>query len=179
MRRLTKLEKFGLIAAIMVCGIYFYMDRVYDPEAKSLKKTVQKLNATIKQFNEIKAPPPIAPVKKTVERRKKELEKVTAELKEAGGRIGDPSEITQILALITGLARKNRLSLVKMTSAGEEKETMFTWAIFEAELAGGYHDFHMFIQDLRNLSQPVQLRELYLENIGGSGMIKITVTLLI
>ena len=32
MKKLTKLEKFGLIAAIIIAGTYFYMGKIYDPQ---------------------------------------------------------------------------------------------------------------------------------------------------
>jgi len=179
MRKLTKLEKFGLIAAIVVCGSYYYMNKIYDPEAKSLKKTVQQLNSAIKKYNATDEPPAVGPVRKRVERLKKELEKITAKLKEAGGRTGDPSEITGILAKITSLARQNQIMVVKMTPDREVRETLFNWAVFRAELTGGYHNFHQFIQDLEKMSQPVQMRNLNLTTKGESGLIAIDITLLI
>ncbi|MCK5232302.1 MAG: type 4a pilus biogenesis protein PilO [Desulfobulbaceae bacterium] len=179
MKRLTNLEKFGLIAAIVVCGTYFYMGKVYDPEAKSLKKTVQSLNAAIKKYNRMGEAPPLAPVKKTMEKRKKELTRVTTELKKAGGRTGDPSEITKILAHITSLAQENRMAIVKITPEDEEEEALFTWAVFKAEMAGSYHDFKIFVARLQEMSRPMQLRELSLEKVGDTGLITITLTLLI
>ncbi len=179
MRKLTKLEKFGLIAAIVVCGTYFYMGRVYDPEAKSLAKTVSRLNAAIKKYNEMDEAPPIKPVQKKIQLRQQDLEDITIRLKETGGRTGDPAEITRILARITGLARKNRLTLIKMTPEGEEKGILFTWAVFKAELLGGYHDFRMFVRDLRQLPQPVRLRELNITSVGNAGKITINLILLI
>lgn len=179
MRRLTRLEKFGIIAAIVVCGTYFYMGRVYDPEAKSLARTVNKLNAAIKKYNEMEEAPPVKPIEKSIEQRQKDLEEITARLKKAGGRTDDPAEITSILADITGLARENRITVVKISPEPEEKDNLLTWAVFKAELLGNYHDFRMFIRQLRRLPQPVKLRDLEIKCLDHSGTITINLTLLI
>ncbi len=179
MKKLTKLEKFGLIAAIVTCGTYFYMNKVYDPEAKALARTVTQLNKTIKEYNDLGEAPPVEPLRKRAAGLREELEEVTAELKEAGGRTDQRAEITEVLTAITSLAERNRLQVARMAPQGEEKEALFTWAVYRAELAGGYRDFKRLVDQLQERLEPIQLRGLKLSRLDDQGRITITTDLLI
>lgn len=179
MKKLTKLEKFGLIAAIITCGTYFYMNKVYDPEAKSLKRTVKKLNSAIKQYNELGEAPPVKPVQQQAEKLDKMLQQSTAELKEAGGRTDSPAEITEILTTITTLAEKNGLSIVSMAPNGKDQSSLINWAIFKAEMEGGYHNFKSLVAELEAMAEPIQLRALTLHRLDEKGRITISAELLI
>jgi len=60
-KKLTKLEKYGLIAAILVGGSFFYLKKVYDPEAASLQRAIETLNKTVASYNRLSDPPPPPP----------------------------------------------------------------------------------------------------------------------
>lgn len=163
MRKLTKLESFGLIAAILICGTFFYMKKVYDPEAASLKKTVNKLNQTIAEYNKLEEPPNLDSLKKKIEKQKEQWGAVSEELKAAGGRTDDPAAVTEVLAQISRLARNQNMQVLKITGIKEVKDELFTWAAVNIELQGRYQDFVQLIQALKELVTPLKLLKLNFE----------------
>lgn len=179
MKKLTPLEKFGLIGAIIVSGTYFYMERVYEPKVASLQETVVKLNQIIDQYNAMMEPPAVTPIKRSVERLRAEKEEKDQQLRDAGGRGGEQYEITRILARITSLSEKNRLVVVRMVPAGKKQDAMFNWAVFTTEIRGSYHDFRNFIRELKVMPQPVQLRGVSLERSDVSNLLIIKMTIMI
>jgi Tfp pilus assembly protein PilO len=163
MRKLTKLESFGLISAILVSGSFFYMKKVYDPEAESLKKTVTKLNQTIAEYNKLEEPPNLDSLQKEIEKQTEQMKGYTAELKAAGGRTDEPSEVTEVLAEISRLAKKENMLVLKITRDKDEKDELFNWAAVNIQIQGQYQDFVALIQRLKELRKPVQLLKLHIE----------------
>nr|WP_320115826.1 type 4a pilus biogenesis protein PilO [uncultured Desulfuromonas sp.] len=160
MRKLTKLEKFGLIAAILVSGSYFYLNKVYDPQAKALKKTVAKLNSTIGQYNKLDEPPPLAPVKKAIEKKKQERDDLKQQLHEAGGRSDNAQEAITLLDTINRKAYEQGLLMVQLTPLGPVDEDLYNWESFEVQLTGFFPHLLHFIDSLKAMQQPIELREL-------------------
>lgn len=180
MKKLTKLERFGLIAAIVVGGSYFYMKRVYDPEAAALQSAVKQLNSTVASYNAMKEPPPLGPLQEQVKAQMEEFERMTVELKKAGGRSDEAAEVTEVLSLVTQLIKEENMRVVKISPEGKVKDNLFTWAVFSIRMGGRYHDFVALVTQLKNLHQPVQLRDLNIErNQGSPGFIIVTANLLI
>ena len=169
MRKLTKLESFGLIAAILVSGTFFYMKKVYDPEAAALKKTVAKLNQTIGEYNKLEEPPSLDLLKKKIEKQKEQLEAVSGELAAAGGRTDDPAAVTEVLARISRLAKAENMQVLKIARDKDEKDELFNWATVNIELQGRYQDFVRLIQAMKELPTPLQLRKLSIEEGKGGG----------
>ncbi len=163
MKKLTKLESFGLISAILVSGSFFYMKKVYDPEAAALKKTVTKLNQTIAEYNKLEDPPNLDPLKKKIEKQKEHLDTSTEELKAAGGRTDDPGAVTEVLAQISRLAKAENMQVLKIARDVDEQDELFTWSVVNIELQGRYQDFVLLIQALKELVTPLQLLKLSIE----------------
>lgn len=180
MKKLTKLERFGLIAAIVVGGSYFYMKRVYDPEAAALQGAVRQLNSTVASYNKMKEPPPLGPLKEQVSEQMKELERMKVELKKAGGRTGEAAEVTEVLSLVTQLIKEENMRVLKISPEGDVEDKLFTWAVFSIRMGGRYQDFVTLVTQFKELRQPVQLRDLNMErNEGSPGFIIVTAKLLI
>ncbi len=180
MKRLTKLEKFGLIAAIIIAGTYFYMGKVYDPQAKALKKTVNKLNKIIKEINSFKTVPRIKPIHKKIEKRKKELEKVKTVLENTAKKTGKESEVTEILSRINSLADKNRLVVNSIAPKGKVDGTFFTWSSFDLDVEGSYYLFLDFLSDLKEMPEPVKIQNILIEKKREPpGLLKINMTIMI
>lgn len=178
MRKLTKLESFGLIAAILVSGSYFYMKKVYDPEAQSLKKTIDKLNQTIAQYNRMEEPPNLDSLQKRIDRQAEQLAMLTEELKDAGGRSEDAAEVTEVLEKICHLAKEQNMLVVKIVRDKDEQDELFTWAAVRIQLRGRYRDFVILLDRLKELPAPVQLQKLQIERgKDGYGEVMITSTL--
>lgn len=180
MKKLTKLESFGLISAILVCGSFFYMKKVYDPEAAALKKTIAKLNQTIGEYNKLEEPPNLDPLKKKIEKQKEQLTLSNEELKAAGGRTDDQAAVTEALARVSSLAKQENMQVLKMAREPDEKDDMFTWAAVNIELQGRYQDFVRLIEALKGLDSPLRLLRLSIERgKEGEGDIVIKAKLLV
>ena len=180
MKKLTKLEKFGLIAAIIIAGTYFYMGKIYDPQAKALKKTVIKLNKIIGEINSIKEVSSVESINRTIKKRKKELEKVKSELKDTVITTGKESEITELLDRINRLVDQNRLAVKSIVPKGKVAGALFAWSSFDLDMEGSFCFFLEFLTALREMSDSVKIQNINIEKNGDVGdVLKINMTLMI
>ncbi|MBM9536574.1 type 4a pilus biogenesis protein PilO [Desulfobulbus alkaliphilus] len=180
MKKLTKLESFGLIAVILVSGSYFYMKKVYDPEAEALKRSISQLNSTIASYNRLGAPPHTMQINRQIEELQGELDNLTEELLEAGGRTGTAAEVTEMLASISTMARNHHMTVLKISPEREVRDELFIWQAVNVQLRGRYQDFVALIESLKGMAQPVQLSRLRIErDPGNEGAVLITATLLV
>lgn len=163
MKKITRLEKFGIIAAIVVCGSYFYMKKVYDPEAAALGASVRELNSAIASYNAMKEPPSLEPLREEIEFKTENLDRLILEMREAGGRAGEAAEVTKVLSLITEIAEEQNMQVLKISPGKEVEGKHFTWAAFNIILGGRYRDFYAFVGRLKKRPEPMQLRHLDIE----------------
>ncbi len=179
MKKLTKLESFGLIAAILVSGSYFYMKKVYDPEAAALKKTIISLNAKIGAYNKLQEPPNSEGAKKKLAQRREEEKKTAAVLKAAGGRTEAAAEVTEVLAEISVKAQRENMQVLKLTPEEKSITTpLYSWKQVNIQLRGQFSDFVVLVERLKAMARPVQLRDLKIErDTGDYGEVIITATL--
>ena len=180
MRKLTKLEKFGLIAAIIIAGTYFYMGKIYDPQAKALKKTVIKLNKIIKEINSIEEISSVGSINKTIKKRKEELEKVKSELKDTVITTGKESEITELLSMINRLVDQSRLVVKSIVPKGRVAGALFAWSSFDLDMEGSFYFFLDFLSGLKEMRDSVKIQNINIEKNGDAGdVLKINMTLMI
>nr|WP_320013182.1 type 4a pilus biogenesis protein PilO [uncultured Desulfobulbus sp.] len=167
MKKLTKLESFGLIAAILVSGSYFYMKKVYDPEAKALKKTISRLNQKIGAYNKLQEPPNPAGLKKRLERKTAEEKEMAAALHAAGGRTDAESEVTEILAEISLMAQRENMQVLKLIPGDTVETDVYKWRKVELQLRGQFYNFVVLIERLKLMAQPLELRQLEIKLVQG------------
>jgi len=180
MKKLTKLEKFGLIAAIIIAGTYFYMGKIYDPQAKALKKTVIKLNKIIGEINSIKEVSSVGSINRTIEKRKEELEEVKSELKDTVITTGKESEITELLDRINRLVDQNRFAVKSIVPKGKVAGTLFAWSSFDLDMEGSFYFFLEFLTALKKMPDSVKIQNINIEKNGDAGdVLKINMTLMI
>lgn len=180
MKKLTKLEKFGLIAAIIIAGTYFYMGKIYDPQAKALKKTVIKLNKIIGEINSIKEVSSAGSINRTIKKRKEELEKVKSDLKDTVITTGKESEITELLDRINRLVDQNRLVVKSIVPKGKVAGVLFAWSSFDLDMEGSFYFFLEFLTALKEMSDSVKIQNINIEKNGDAGdVLKINMTLMI
>ena len=180
MKKLTKLEKFGLIAAIIIAGTYFYMGKIYDPQAKALKKTVIKLNKIIGEINSIKEVSSVGSINRTIKKRKEELEKVKSDLKDTVITTGKESEITKLLDRINRLVDQNRLAVKSIVPKGKVAGALFAWSSFDLDMEGSFYFFLEFLTALKEMSDSVKIQNINIEKNGDVGdVLKINMTLMI
>ena len=181
MKKLTNLEKFGVIAAIIVAGSYFYMKNVYDPQANALKKTIINLNKSIGKLNSTKEnTPPVEPVKKTIKKRKKELARFESSLAGICGKTGKESEVTDIMSKINRLADQSMLVMESIAPGGEIEGTFFSWAVFDLEMEGSFNSFMDFLSGLKAMPEPLKVQGINIGNENGNpAALKIRLTLML
>ncbi len=180
MRKLTKLEKFGLVAAIIIAGTYFYMGKIYDPQANALKKTVIKLNKIIGEINSIKEVSSVESINRTIKKRKKELEKVKSKLKDTVITTGKESEITELLSMINSLVDQNRLVVKSIVPKGKVAGALFAWSSFDLDMEGSFYFFLEFLTALKEILDSVKIQNINIEKNGDVGdVLKINMTLMI
>lgn len=167
MKKLTKLESFGLIAAILVSGSYFYMKKVYDPEAAALKKTISALNAKIGEYNKLKEPPNPEGLKRRLERQRGEEKKMAEALRAAGGRTEAEAEVTEVLADISLKAQCQNMQVLKLAPREKVTTRLYKWREVEIQLRGRFYDFVVLVDRLKAMARPVQLREMKIERDKG------------
>ena len=180
MKKLTKLEKFGLIAAIIIAGTYFYMGKIYDPQAKALKKTVIKLNKIIGEINSIKEVASAGSIIRTIKKSEEEFEKVKSELKDTVITTGKESEITELLDRINRLVDQNRLEVKSIVPKGKVAGTLFAWSSFDLDMEGSFSFFLEFLTALKEMPDSVKIQNINIEKNGDAGdVLKINMTLMI
>ncbi|MDL1967506.1 MAG: type 4a pilus biogenesis protein PilO [Deltaproteobacteria bacterium] len=180
MKKLTRLEKFGLVAAIIIAGTYFYMGKIYDPQAKALKKTVIKLNKIIGEINSIKEVASAGSINRTIKKRKEKLKKVKSELKDTVITTGKESEITELLDRINRLVDQNRLAVKSIVPKGKVAGALFAWSSFDLDMEGSFYFFLEFLSALREMSDSVKIQNITIEKNGDVGdVLKINMTLMI
>ncbi|MGI6656191.1 MAG: type 4a pilus biogenesis protein PilO [Desulfobulbus sp.] len=179
MKKLTKLESFGLIAAILVSGSYFYMKKVYDPEAAALKKTITTLNARIGEYNKLQEPPNPEGMKRRLDRQRDEEKQLADTLRELGGRTEGEAEVTEVLADISLKVQGQNMQVLKMAPREKPVTTrLYTWREVDIQLRGRFYDFVVLLDRLKQMKRPVQLREMKIEcDTGEYEEVLITATL--
>ncbi len=182
MKKLTKLEKFGMAASVVVIATYFYMSKIYDPESLALKETTKKLNKVIERVNKIGDPPDTKPLDIKKKHMSMKLKELKDELFELGGRGEEDSELTRVLAEITRLSDAANLKMKSLSEPKKVSANDFNWAAYEILLSGTYSSFLSFLHDLKELSYPVQVKSISIqkdENINIPGLLSIKFQLMI
>lgn len=170
MKKLTRFEKFGLMAALIVACTFFYMKRVYEPQEKRLKKTVATLNKVIGEVNSLNQTPSAAVVHRKLQAGKKRLTELEARLQTTAMRTGAAREVMTLLAGINRLIEGNRLFVRTLTPKGTKADDLFDWNLFEIEMHGAFFDFMAFLEALRDLEDPVRVEEIHLAAEGNQGL---------
>ena len=178
MRKLTRFEKFGLMAALIVACTFFYMKRVYEPQEKRLKQTVAALNKVVGEVNSLNQTPSAAAVQRTLKQREKRLAELDAQLARTAVRTGAPREVTGLLADINRLIEDRRLVVETVVPKGTVADDLFDWNVFEIDMHGAFFDFMALLETLRDLEDPVRIEKVRLTADGEQG-VRITLNLMI
>ena len=161
-RKLTKLEKYGLIAAVITGMLFFYLKNIYDPQQASLEQSRERLNRTIQEFNRLQAAEPLFQLRQTLNSRNEELaglEQTMAELDTA------PDGTTDMRMVRYDLYQdlNNRsLRIIQVSPAGTRKE-LFTWHVFNIRAKGDYSGFISLMRQLQEYESPVRIGKITVE----------------
>ena len=156
------------------------MGKIYDPQAKALKKTVIKLNKIIKEINSIEEVSSVESINRTIKKRKEELKKVKSELKNAAIKTGKESEITELFSRINRLVDQNHLAVKSIVPKGKVTGILFAWSSFDLEMEGSFYFFLDFLTALKKMEYSVKIQDINIEKNGDAGnVLTINMTLMI
>lgn len=161
MKKLTQLEKFGLMAGAIVAMSFFYMNKMYDPQAKALEKTIKELNKVTEELNSIKDVEPAEKLQKRKKAKEEKLDAVNRELEKLSLRSGTDEGLVRLEGKIYSFAEECGL-LVTEVIPGEPIEELFKWHVYNIKVAGSHRGFIMFLGKLKELPDPVKVEKISL-----------------
>ncbi len=161
MRKLTQLEKFGLVAGVVVAMSYFYLQKVYDPQAKALDKTVKELNKVAEELKTLQTVEPFFKIQGKLDGKKKELAQIDKELSTLIVPSETEAQLNALQHKILKAAEHCGLMTASMTPGGVE-QSIFSWRVYRMELLGGYGQFTAFLDALKELPALVQVGDIVL-----------------
>ena len=165
-RKLTKLEKFGLIAAVITGMLFFYLKHVYDPQQEALQKTQEQLNRSIRDFNALQAADPLFQLQRRLESRQKALEELREEMKVHDIHPSTEEELLRSQHWIVSLLERGSVRVLQVTPSGSREDGLFTWHVYKVALRGDFDGLLKLLRELPSHSTPLQVKEVV---VGGGG----------
>lgn len=163
MKKLTQFEKFGIIAAIIIACTFFYMKRIYEPQEKEFKKTLETRNKLAQELEGTQVQPTVQ-VRGELEAAKKRKAELDAQLADSMVSSGSPQQITRLLSHINSRVAESDLTIVAQTPAGALEDTMLlmTWTRYQMTLNGSFHGFLHFLDLLAAMPEAIRVENLQL-----------------
>jgi len=112
-RQMTKIEKAGIIALVLVAGFYFYIKKVYDPEVVRFGKARKEVAGLEKKLNKLGDAPNPAQMEASVARQRRELTEIEKRVAGMYRKVRNGAAAQQAIAVITAIADGNGLSVEK------------------------------------------------------------------
>jgi Tfp pilus assembly protein PilO len=170
MRKMSKFEKLGVVAAIIVASSFIYMKKVYEPQEKRLKATVAQLNKVIGEVNSLNTVKSVSTIKKELDKKKQELADLNERMGRASIHADDERQVSELLSKISRIIEKSGLSVNYVKPDGKKPDDLFHWSSFEFDLAGGYFQFLRFLDSLRALPDALKVGKMELEQGKGNSL---------
>lgn len=172
MKKLSQFEKFGIMAAIIIACTFFYMKKVYEPQEKEFKKTVESLNKIVGEVNGLKQTPPLIQVKHELESIKKDLEEVNKKLQGTLMHTGAAREVTRMLRQINEHVAASGLQVVSLSPGGRNMDPLLQleWNLFQLSLNGSFHGFLHLLESLRAMPDAIRIDGVLLQAGEGSSL---------
>lgn len=168
MKKLSQFEKLGLVAAVIVACMFFYMKRVYEPQEKVLKKTVKKLNKVIKEYNAVQDVPPVHSVKGQIKKHRAELAGLEEEMTTLTVKTGAEREVTELLNEIMDILKAQGMSVNTLTPKGKRADPLYSWNVFDVDMGGNFHRFTRLLESFEALDDPVKIDKVVIGQGTGS-----------
>jgi Tfp pilus assembly protein PilO len=137
------------------------MKKVYEPQEKVLKKTVEELNKVVGEINSIKTVPPLASVKSQLKKHERELAIVKARLEKTTVQTGTPREVNMFLARIIDMMEYSGITIHTIVpKAIETDERYGDWHPFEVDFSGSYYGFIRLLMELKEKPDAVKVEKI-------------------
>ncbi|WP_031388212.1 hypothetical protein [Desulfonatronum thiodismutans] len=157
-RKLTKLEKFGLIAAVITGMLFFYLKHVYDPQQRALVRAREQLNRSITQLNEMQAAEQPFQLRRRLESQRETLAELEQELNVLDIRVGDEEALIRAQHWAYQEMERRNLRVLNVVPQSEVKK-FFTWRVFRVTAEGDFAGFIALLRDLRSHSTPMLVEQ--------------------
>ncbi|WP_045221265.1 hypothetical protein [Desulfonatronum thioautotrophicum] len=165
-RKLSKLEKFGLIGAVITASLFFYLKHVYDPQQAAFTQAQEQLNRTIREFNQLQAAEPPFQLRRRLESEREQLKEVKEELEALDVRFGTEEDLIRNQHWV--FRQMERLNMRILSAQPlRTQEDLFTWHVYRVSLEGDFKGFTQFLHELRNHTTPLRVH-----NVSISGDVK-------
>jgi len=155
-RKLTKLEKFGLIAAVVAGILFFYLKNVYDPQQRSLERAREQLNRTIRDYNQLQAAEPLFQLRGRLQGREQEQDRIKQAL--AALQIGgtNPQEFARTKQWVYREMERLNMRVLNVTPGGRRQE-LFDWHVFEIRMEGDFAGLVGLLQAFNGHPAPLRV----------------------
>ncbi len=175
-RKLTKLEKFGLIAAVITGMLFFYLKHVYDPQQQALVRAKEQLNRSITQFNEMQAAEPPFQLRRRLETQREALAELERELKELDIRVGDEEALIRAQHWAYQEMERRNLRVLNVVPRGVEKKHL-EWRIFRITAEGDFRSLVSMLRELRTNNTPMLVEQVSVSREDKAWLLKIVMDL--
>ncbi|SMP76748.1 hypothetical protein SAMN06295888_12515 [Desulfonatronum zhilinae] len=175
-RRLTKLEKFGLIAAVITGMLFFYLKHVYDPQQRALVRAQEQLNRSITQLNEMQTAEPPFQLRRRLETQQEAQAELEAELAGLDIRTGDEEALIRAQHWAYQEMERRNLRVVNVVPKNEEKK-FFNWKVFRVTAEGDFAGFVDLLREMRAHSTPMLVEQVSVTREDKPWMLKIVMDL--
>lgn len=165
-RKLSKLEKYGLIGAVITGALFFYLKNVYDPQQESFTRAQEQLNETIREFNQLQDAEPPLMLRRQLESRREELAELEKQLAAMDVRFGTEEDLIRNQHWVYRQMEQLNMRILSANPLRTERD-LFSWHVYRVNLQCDFKSFTRFLHVLRNHSTPFRVH-----NVSISGDVK-------
>lgn len=158
-RKLTKLEKYGLIGATVTAMIYWYLQNLYDPQTESLNTAREALERATREFNQAVTLESSFVLSKRLEKRREELAALEQEMDGLTVSFGEQSNLVDAQHKVYRLMEQHQLRILEVIPLGKRRDALFSWNAFQITLEGDFGGFVDLFRSLREFSTPLRVSQ--------------------
>jgi hypothetical protein len=165
-RKLSKLEKYGLIGALITGALFFYLKNVYDPQQASFKQAQEQLNRSITEFNQLQAAEPPFQLRRRLESQREELGRLQEEMAAMDVRFSDEEDLIRNQHWVYRQMEQLNMRIINVQPLRKHMD-LFSWSIYRVNLEADFNGFIQLLHRLRSHTTPLRVH-----NVSISGDVK-------
>lgn len=174
MRKLSFMERWGVVAFLMVGIIYGYLEFYRDPLVKEYGELVKKNNSLVKAVQEAEMPQATDKVALSISKLKKQLSELNMNLQEAiEEQISDESREEEMVMRISEMAANNGLRVgtlapyrpgkQELFARVQSEQKMLSRSLYHVQLSGNFISLYEFFRELASLPSLVNVTQLNIQ----------------
>ncbi len=171
---MSKIEKYGIIAIVVIGVFYLYLNKMYDPAAQSLEETRTKMQELTEEIDVLNVTPVDPTIGSEVQELETELKAITEEFERAmkENKASYNNDVTNRIIeadrfmlefSVDPTVIDRYIYQPEKEKKDEESETLdltdsFPWIGYNLELKGSFSEIISFIDSLKNLEHVVMIK---------------------